>query len=301
MAMAYCAVANDGDLMVPQIAREVRDDEGRIVASFTPVRIRRVISPATADRLREFCRDVVVDGTGERAAVYGVDVAGKTGTAQVADGSGYLPWTWVASFAGFVPAENPRLVCMVVLKEPDYEWHYGGSSSAVVFSEIVEGINLASDLLAPEAEWTLDPTRPERDMIAVPSFFRLRCAEAVRLADERGLNIDYSSDEGVVYSQTPGPGTLVRKGEQVVVTFISEGGKNPLVTVPDLRGLSIREARRMLIETGLRSRIAGSGSVLGQDPQPGMRVTRGSTVSIRCRTGMKRDHRGLALAGGSAR
>jgi len=152
MAMAYCAVANGGDLMVPRITREVRDPEGELVRSFEPVRVRKVLSPGTAKKLREFCRDVVVDGTGVNAAVDGIDTAGKTGTAQVADGSRYLDNTWIASFAGFVPADDPRLVCMVVLKEPDYKWHYGGASSAIVFSEIVEGINLASDLLAPGIE-----------------------------------------------------------------------------------------------------------------------------------------------------
>ena len=302
MAMAYCAVANGGELMVPRITREVRDSEGIMVKGFVPLRVRRVISPATAKKLREFCRDVVVDGTGVKAAVNGIDVAGKTGTAQVADGSGYLDDTWVASFAGFAPADEPRFVCMVLLNEPAKAWHYGGSSSAVVFSEIVEGINLASDLLAPEAEWTLDSTRPRGDMISVPSFFRLRCAEAVQLANDCDMKIDFSSDEGEVYSQIPGPGTLIRKGEIVRLSFISAGDrKKSGVTVPDLRGLSIRQARRMLIESGLRSRIAGSGTVLRQDPPPGRNVSRGSTVSIRCGISVKREGSGLTLAGRAAR
>ncbi len=302
MAMAYCAVANGGNLMVPRIAHEVRDSEGELVREFSPVSVRRVISPGTARKLREFCRDVVVDGTGVRAAVDGIDVAGKTGTAQVADGSGYLQNTWVASFAGFVPADKPRFVCMVVLNEPASDWQYGGLSSAVVFSEIVEGINLASDLLVPEADWIVDSTRLQGDMIAVPSFFRLRCAEAAQLANDCDLNIIFSSDEGEVYSQIPGPGTLIKKGGRVDLSFISGGDrKKSGVAVPDLMGLSIRQARRMLIESGLRSRVAGSGAVLRQDPAPGRKVLRGSTVSIRCGTSKKRECGGLTLAGGAAR
>jgi stage V sporulation protein D (sporulation-specific penicillin-binding protein) len=302
MAMAYCVIANGGDLMVPQIAHEVRDSEGRTVREFDPVRVRRVISPDTAEKLRGFCRDVVVDGTGVKAAVEGLDTAGKTGTAQVADGTGYLPGTWVASFAGFAPADEPRFVCMVVLNEPDFSWHYGGSSSAVVFSEIVEGINLATDLLTPELDGIIDSTRIHRDMIAVPSFFRLRCAEAARLASDCDLSITFSSDEGEVYSQVPGPGTMVRKGAEVSLSFISgDGRKKAGVTVPDLTGLSIRQARRMLIESGLKSRIAGSGTVHRQDPAPGRRVSRGSTVSIRCSMSNRREGSGLALAGRAAR
>jgi cell division protein FtsI/penicillin-binding protein 2 len=302
MAMAYCAVANGGELMVPRITREVRDFEGELVKEFEPVRVRRVISPRTAKTLREFCRDVVIDGTGTKASVKGLDTAGKTGTAQVADGTGYIDSTWLASFAGFVPDDQPRFVCMVILNEPEYKWHYGGLSSAVVFSEIVEGINLASDLLVPEADVTLDPSRPRGDMIAVPSFFRLRCAEAHQLAAECDLTIKYSNDEGEVYSQIPGPGTLVKKDKPIILSFISDSDrKKQGVTVPDLRGLSIRQARRMLIESGLRSRIAGSGTVLRQDPAPGRQVTRGSTVSIRCSTALRRERSGLALAGGAAR
>jgi stage V sporulation protein D (sporulation-specific penicillin-binding protein) len=302
MAMAYCAVANGGDLMVPRIAREVRDPEGGLVRKFDPVRVRKVLSPETARKLRGFCREVVVDGTGVNAAVDGIETAGKTGTAQVADGSRYLENTWIASFAGFAPADDPKLVCMVVLKEPDYRWHYGGSSSALVFSEIVEGINLASDLFAPEAEIAVDPGQRAKDMIAVPSFFRLRCAEAEQLASDCDLYLAYTSGEGEVYSQVPGPGTLVQKGGKVSLSFISEGGaKEAGVMVPDLRGLSIRQARRMLIESGLRSRIAGSGRVQKQDPPPGRKVSKGTTVSIRCSAAKNNEGSELALAGGAAR
>ncbi len=288
--------------MVPRITREVRDPEGELVRSFKPVRVRKVFSAGTAKKLREFCRDVVVDGTGVNAAVNGIETAGKTGTAQVSDGTRYLDNTWIASFAGFVPADDPRLVCMVVLKEPDYDWHYGGTSSAVVFSEIVEGINLASDLLAPGAKIEIGRKEVRKGMIPVPSFFRLRCAEAVQLARDRSLSIVFSSDEGEVYSQVPGPGTLVKKGHKIHLSFISEGdrGKSS-VTVPDLMGLSIRQARRMLIESGLRSRIAGSGTVLRQDPVAGRKVSKGSVVLIRCSIAKMKYSSRLVLTGGAAR
>jgi stage V sporulation protein D (sporulation-specific penicillin-binding protein) len=302
MAMAYCTVANGGDLMVPRIMREVRDPEGELVRSFRPVRVRKVLSPGTAKKLREFCHDVVVDGTGVNAAVDGIETAGKTGTAQVADGSRYLDDTWIASFAGFVPADDPRLVCMVVLKEPDKSSHYGGTSSAVVFSEIVEGINLASDLLAPGAYVEIGREEVRKGMIPVPSFFRLRCAEAVQLASDCDLSIVFSSDEGEVYSQVPGPGTLVKKGHKIQLSFISGSDRNNSgVTVPDLKGLSIRQARRMLIESGLRSRIDGSGTVMRQDPAAGRNVSKGSTVSLQCSIAKMKYSSRMILAGGAAR
>jgi stage V sporulation protein D (sporulation-specific penicillin-binding protein) len=94
----------------------------------------------------------------------------------------------------------------------------------------------------------------------------------------------------------------VRKGSQILLSFITPGdGAGERVVVPDLRGLSIRKARRMLIESSLRSRITGSGMVLRQDPSPGRRVSRGSTVSIRCRVSKRGAGAGYALAGGVSR
>jgi len=298
MAMAYCAVANGGHLMVPRVALEVRDGDGNRIEEFRSVEVRRVISPFTARTLKEFCREVVVDGTGGNAAVDGLAVAGKTGTAQKADAHGYIDGRWVASFAGFVPADDPALVCMVVLDEPDYSYHYGGSSSAIVFREIIEGINLSTDILSPGADRTIAIGVPGDDMVEVPNFYRLRCAEAVRLAYEQGINVSFSSDDGEVYSQIPGPGTLMEKGGDVYLSFSSrEAGK---VIVPEVRGLSIRHARRMLIECGLSSRISGTGTVSRQDPPPGRSVDRGSVVSMECVAEARKTRRsGYAMSRGS--
>jgi len=124
----------------------------------------------------------------------------------------------------------------------------------------------------------------------------------VQLASDCDLATVYSSDEGEVYSQIPGPGTLVKKGHKIKLSFISESDrKKSGVTVPDLMGLSIRQARRMLIESGLRSRVAGSGTVLRQDPAAGRKVSKGSTVSIRCSISKMKYSSRLILAGGAAR
>ncbi|MDD3642147.1 MAG: penicillin-binding transpeptidase domain-containing protein [Candidatus Krumholzibacteria bacterium] len=285
MAMAYCAVANGGWLMVPRIATAVRDERGKIVQEWLPVRVRRIMSEQTARTMRDFCRQVVAAGTGVKAAVKELDVAGKTGTAQVSDGSGYVRGRCIASFAGFVPADDPRLVCLVILDDPQAPNNYGGQSSAVAFSEIVEGINLSSDILGTADSRTTIVESSRDGMIEVPSFFRLSCDEAVSLAAQSGLRTFFSSGEGVVYAQIPGPGSLVREGAEIILSFLDERGRGGEVGVPELRGMSMRGARRMLLECGLRSRIEGTGVVHLQDPLPGASVDRGSIVSIRCKPG----------------
>lgn len=301
LAMAYCAVANGGDLMVPRIATKVRDERGRIVQEFPPIRVRRVMSQATAATMREFCRDVVSGGTGAKAAVDGLSVGGKTGTAQVSDGRKYVEGKWVASFAGFVPAEDPRLVCLVVLNEPAQSHHYGSSSSAVVFGEIIEGINISSDLLAGADTRTEFDRVPRGGMVEVPSFFRLSSSAAVRLAATSGLDPRFSSDEGVVYAQNPAPGVQVGKGTEVVLSFMAAPHSAGTVDVPDLRGLSLRQARRMLLENGLRSTVDGSGTVRRQEPPAGRNVARGSVVSIYCAPGAPSLGRTGGYADGRAR
>ena len=282
MAMAFGAVANGGDLMVPRVVSMVRDERGRIVREFPPIRARRIMSPGTAATLREFCRDVVDGGTGARAAVGGLQVAGKTGTAQVSDGRTYVEGKWVASFAGFVPAEDPKLVCVVVLNEPAYRYHHGGSSAAVAFAEIIEGINISSDLISGADSWAEFAGVLPAGTVEVPSFFRLPSAAAVRLAATSGLHPVFSNDEGVVYAQVPGPGARVQKGSEVVLSFMAAAPPAGKVEVPDVRGLPLRPARRMLIESGLKSIIDGSGIVQRQEPPPGRGVSRGSIVTIYC-------------------
>jgi stage V sporulation protein D (sporulation-specific penicillin-binding protein) len=263
--------------------------------------VRRVLSPGTAGILKEFCREVVSDGTGMKAAVEGMEVAGKTGTAQKSDGIRYVDGKWVASFAGFVSVDDPRLVCLVVLNEPEFRYHYGGTSSAVVFREIVEGINMSTDLISGAEAGGPVASTGGRNMIEVPNFFRLRCAEAVSLAAENGLRLGFSGDDGEVYSQIPGPGTFVEKGDEVFLSFTGGNTKdNDKVSVPDLRGLSIRQARRMLISCGLKSEIRGYGTVKRQRPGPGVIIEAGSIVSIECRPGKKQKLRiGYAMTRGS--
>ena len=137
MVAAFSAVANGGRLMQPQLVRAVLDAEGREVRSFEPRTVRQVISPDTARTLTEMMVNVVANGTGRRAAIPGYDVAGKTGTAQKLDPATkrYSRAPGVLSFAGFVPADDPRLAMIVLLDEPKNE-KWGSEAAAPIFATI---------------------------------------------------------------------------------------------------------------------------------------------------------------------
>jgi cell division protein FtsI/penicillin-binding protein 2 len=140
---AMSAIANGGHLMMPQIVHEIVDGQGATVATYPPVKIRDVVSGQVAAQVREALKNVVSErGTAVLAKVAGFTVAGKTGTAQKVNpnGGGYLKDKYIVSFVGFLPAENPEFVGLVLLDDAKTteELNYGGQVAAPIFSRIAE-------------------------------------------------------------------------------------------------------------------------------------------------------------------
>jgi len=283
MAMAYAALANDGVLQAPMIVREISDELGNVVREFKPQSVRRVFSGSTARIIKDFCREVVLDGTGKKAFVNGIEVGGKTGTSQKSDGNGYRTGKYVASFIGFAPLDKPRIVCLVMLDEPRFPYNFGGESAAVVFRRIVEWVNQTTDILtAPGAELALQ--RKDGKPLRVPFLIGKTRAEVFEIAASLGFKLQCEGGEGVVYSQSPDPGAVAVEGSRVTVRVRSaETSKKGYVRVPDVRSMSARTARRLLMSKGLRCEITGFGNVAAQYPGPGRRMRRGGIVTLKCR------------------
>ena len=155
-AAALSAVANGGHLMMPQIVHNITDENGAVVANYPPVEIRQVISKRVATEMSEMLKRVVSPaGTAPLAAVPGFinRVAGKTGTAQIPlpGGGGYYEDKYVASFEGFMPADKPAFVGLVMIEDPKTapDQYYGGMVAAPIFSHIAEKaaryLNIAPD------------------------------------------------------------------------------------------------------------------------------------------------------------
>jgi cell division protein FtsI (penicillin-binding protein 3) len=136
---ATSAIANKGILMRPYVVQAITDHNGRLIKSFGPSRIRKVISEKTAETLSRIMQTVITEGgTGVNAALEGYSVCGKTGTAQKIDeNGGYSYEKYVASFVGFAPVENPKIVVLVVVDEPQKQ-HYGSIVAAPAFKAIAQ-------------------------------------------------------------------------------------------------------------------------------------------------------------------
>jgi cell division protein FtsI (penicillin-binding protein 3) len=238
IARAYAALANDGLLPTPYLVSEIRRGEQDIrrISSRPPV---RVVSPGTARTLCRLMTGVVEEGTGKLAAVPGFMAAGKTGTAQkAAPGGGYAKDRHVASFVGFAPVEAPRLVVAVVVDEPRGTY-YGGDVAAPVFSSVMaEALRLLG----------VPPALTEH-------------APAVLTAD-----LSAGARAG-----GPPPSLLIPAANRITGGAAEPAGES----VPDVSGLSARDAVRALARVGLTARLSGSGFVVAQEPPAGTPAGRG--------------------------
>ncbi len=137
LATAISAIANDGVAMRPYVVKYIKDDQDEMIRAYEPRVIDRVISDDTAQRVKAILQGVVENGTGKRAQIEGVTVAGKTGTAQKVINGQYSHNKFFASFIGFAPVDNPQVAAVVMFDEPRPSY-YGGTVAAPVFQEIVE-------------------------------------------------------------------------------------------------------------------------------------------------------------------
>ncbi|MCX7866433.1 MAG: penicillin-binding protein 2 [Limisphaera sp.] len=141
MAMAMAALANGGVLMRPMLVERLEDRRGRVVAAYEPQVVRRVVGEEAARAMVRALKTVPTpQGTAPAAAVPGYAVAGKTGTAQKAEGTrGYVPGKYISSFIGFLPADRPEVLIAITLDEPQ-RGYYGGQVAGPVFRKVAERV-----------------------------------------------------------------------------------------------------------------------------------------------------------------
>ncbi|MBS1261828.1 MAG: putative peptidoglycan D,D-transpeptidase PenA [Calditrichaeota bacterium] len=282
LAIAYGAIANGGWLLRPLLILSERAPGGT-VTRYTPQRIRRVLMPSTARVLRKLMVEVVEHGTGGRAQIPGVTVAGKTGTAEKPDpvNGGYMDGRYVSSFAGFLPAHRPEWLVVVVIDDPRGGTYYGGSVAAPVVRAIMHRllVTLPRTELATPAETGRDPRALPGNHVMLPSLLASTHGEALAALAGLELEANVIGDGPVVVAQSARPGELVNAGETITLTL---GGRSTTgdVVVPDVRRLALRDALAELTRRGLQPRVRGSGTVVEQTPPPGEPAAAGQVCEL---------------------
>jgi cell division protein FtsI (penicillin-binding protein 3) len=225
LAAAFGAIANGGVLMRPFLVRRIESATGELLQETAPVAVRRVIKPEAARVATAILRRVVEErgGTGIKARIEGYPVAGKTGTAQkVTPGARGYSGKYIGSFVGYLPADAPRAVILVMIDEPAGRG-FGGTVAAPVFQKIGTAVMRALGIepetaadhppppaMAPAPEPVVETADvvPPLEVVpdGTPSFLGLSLREAMARAHDEGFDVRQRGS-GWVVAQDPQPGT----------------------------------------------------------------------------------------------
>ena len=302
IASAYSAVANGGTLMKPTVLRQIVSGPSGTTNEDLEIErraVRRAVSPEVSRVLTELFVGVVNRGTGMRTRIEEVQIAGKTGTSRKYVNGKYQLGSYVSSFVGYFPADDPTVLCLVMVDNPHAVSYYGGETAGPVFRAVAEriintGSAIMKTVVARSAGDGVDPNG------VVPNVRNLKVDIATRLLESHGFVVDLFGHGEVVVRQVPCPGQEAEPASMVrLVTAQYSEGLNPadgLIGVPDLRGITIRRAVNRLTLDNLRAAVVGSGVVVSQRPGPGTRVRDGAKVKLWCepksglQIGSGRDH-----------
>jgi stage V sporulation protein D (sporulation-specific penicillin-binding protein) len=276
LATAYTAIINGGKLMKPRLGKELTDSDGNVVKRFDPVAVRTVISKQTSDTVRDILEGVVATPkvTGHEAYVKGYRIGGKTGTSQTTKEDVHI-----ASFCGFAPADNPQIICLVVLFDPRGESYMGGAIAAPTAGKIIEDI---LGYLQVERQYTEDDLRAMGKDVFVPEVRMQTVEEAVKKLREAGLNYKIEGDgnaQTTVVEQFPKPNATVSE-KSVVILYTYEPKQKSMTTMPDLANKTISEATEAMKLAGLNIKISGSGVAIRQQVQAGTALEKGQVVEV---------------------
>ena len=281
MAMAVCAAINGGELLKPYYVQDVTAASGEVLEHHEKEVVRQVITPETSALIRKYLTGVVDSGSGRNAAIPGYSVGGKTGTSQKYDENGKVSSTLlVASFVGFVPADDPEYLCMIIVDEPQVPVVYGSTVAAPYVQQGLKNVLTYFSV----------PTDRKESAVSVPDVRGMTVEQATAALKSAGLDAVYMESEkaAAVQRQSPSPGNFVVRGSPVILytawtTFQGEEEEIEMTKVPKLEGKNRINALDALTKAGLvmdydRSNSAGTVT-MAQYPE-GTEVPKGTTVHV---------------------
>ena len=266
----YNAIANNGKMMQPRFVKQLMKD-GQVVKEYEPVVLKENIAkPATIKMMQTILEHVVSQGLGRKAGSKSFKVAGKTGTAQVADQyGGYHSGTtryWL-SFAGYFPADDPRYTCIVCLKKSGLPAS-GGGMSGVVFHHISEGV------MAQNLKRSVDDARDTASVI-IPDVKGGDMVAAHYVLNK--LDVKTNNNWGGSYTEgNPVWGRAQKEPKGVVLSQM----KTNKSIVPDVIGMGARDAVYLLENIGVKTKLRGRGKVKSQSIYAGTAVRQGMVCEL---------------------
>lgn len=281
MCTALSAIANGGKLMQPYVVKEILDSDGNTVSKTEPTVKRQVISEETARTVRGMMESVVTNGTGKNAYVAGYHVGGKTGTStKLGEFIENVEKTkYLVSFAAIAPADDPELVLLVLIDEPNEDVG-GGVLCAPIAASVIEQ---AMKSLNVEPKYT-EEEQAKVDL-KMPNLVNSTVSGAKATLTENGFKYKIVGEGDTVVKQSPSQGYTVPSGATVVL-YTESGAEKQTVTVPDFNGMSVSAANAAAAEAGINIKLSGNNLTTGtvvaykQSEEAGATVERGSIITV---------------------
>jgi cell division protein FtsI (penicillin-binding protein 3) len=265
----YNAVANNGRMVKPRFVKEIKRNGSTIVKFETEVIDEKIVSEATIVKAKQLLEGVVKNGSGKGLNISAFKVGGKTGTAQIAKNGDYKKGgtTYQGSFVGYFPADNPIYSCIVVINSPANGSYYGGLIAGPVFKEIAEKVYSGS----------VDFLQPVNDKPKVLT----RAPEVIttRLDELHSISKYFGIPTAIPYIQEYG-NTFKKDSSVVYAIPIKIESKLKKGIMPDLTGLSVKDALYLLENNGMYVRIKGFGTVKKQSIDVGQRFNKGNRIVL---------------------
>lgn len=279
---AVSAIANDGKLMQPRIVQKVVNVDTGITTEVETNTVRKVISEETAKEVRKMMEYVVTDGGGKYGAVKGYSIGGKTGTSEpspIHPENGYT-----LSFISIAPVEDPEIVLLVVIYNPaSFENVYGSRIAAPIVSKMLSEILPYMGIASNNAD-SKGAVATTAKTVVLPNVTKKTLTEAKKSLENLGYKVisaeTEKSNSVLVTEQIPSGETNVMEGATVVL-YTEENAVRTSVTVPNLIGKTLSEAKNALAEKNLNLIYTGSGKVVSQNISDGTTTEQGTVISLK--------------------
>jgi len=274
---AVAAVANGGTMVVPHVVKEIVDNDGNVIASFGTTAVRQVISEETASTISKILADGVSgDGGAKNAYVRGYSVAAKTGTTE----KGTSGTARIASTVAYAPADDPEVICILIVDEPTIGSRYGSTAAAPFVSKILTDV---LPYLGIEPKYT-DEELAKME-ISLPNYRGLSLDEAIMRLSEAGLSYEIVGTGTSVINQVPPAKSTLSKDNGLVILYTSETTEEKLGIVPNIIGMTAAEANKALANAGfnihLEGALNGSGAVvMSQSHAQGTMAPKGTVITV---------------------
>lgn len=279
MITAYAAVVNGGYLVTPQVVDKIIDSNGNVVKDIEPVIKRQVISEDVSAQMREVLEYVVENAKSGNTYINGYRIGGKSGTSQKLDLPGGAQ-IYVGSYCAFAPADDPQVILLIVVDDPQGGEYYGSQVAAPYATEVLQTI---LPYLGIYPEYSEDEL--EQIAVTVKNTEGAELTNAKATLEALGLNVSVIGSGDTVVTQVPNTGSTKRGS--TVILYTDKNAVAETTTVPSIAGLSLSEAQAKLKDAGLNLLPSGSaayveGAKAGYDQSvaAGTIVYKGSIISV---------------------